>query len=124
MGRPAKPTAIHELQGSYEKNPQRRREGEPRPKRALGPYPNDKPTTPEQCWDYLVDCLPAGVAGDYDRPSMQIAADLLAKHNTDDITSSERGQLIKMLSLFGMSPVDRTKLAVPGKKKDDEWDGF
>lgn len=121
MARNPTPTALHEMRGSFEKNPQRKRSGEPQVKAGIGPYPSERPTDPAACWDLIVDGACPGVLGDADRVSMQIAADLLAKHNSGDIQMGERNQLISLLSRMGMTPSDRAKLAVPGESDDDGW---
>lgn len=121
MARNAKPTAIHELNGSYRKDPQRRRTDEPQPKAGVGPSPETVSSDWRECWDELVDCCCPGVLGDSDRIWLERAAKLLAKSRDEGAkwTQAEESSLQTYLARMGMSPSDRAKItAKPNDKKD------
>lgn len=122
MGRPPLPTKLHEIKGSYDKDPQRRRHGEPEPRAALGPPPGSLDDHEKEIWNELVSISIPGVLGNTDRWAVEIAVKLMAELRTEGaLSAGNLGQLLKCLSHLGMTPSDRAKLAVPGKKKD-EWD--
>lgn len=124
MARTPQPTAIHELKGSFDKNPQRRRKGEPKPKSGIGPAPSHLGEYEQRVWDELVGIALPGVLGDVDRWAVEMAVRLMAemRASPETFTAGKYGHLISCLSRMGMTPSDRTKLAVQGKSDDEGWD--
>lgn len=124
MARNPTPSAIHELRGSFQKDPQRRRKGEPEPKAGIGPAPSHLDEYEQQAWDELVDMAIPGVLGDADRWVVEITVRMMAKSRRDpeNFSGTDKGHLISCLSRMGMTPSDRAKLAVSGKSDDEGWD--
>lgn len=120
MPAPRKPAAVQELSGAWQKNPQRRREefeaGD------IGDCPKHLTKEQKATWREIAGLFPEGVLQRTDRVTLETMACLLVKQRQDDITNAERGQLIKLLGQMGMTPTERSKVAVPAKKKQD--DGF
>ncbi len=124
MARNPTPTALHEVRGSYDKNPQRRRKGEPEPKAGIGSAPGHLDEYEQQAWDELVSMALPNVLGDADRWLVERAVRLMAKsrRDPDNFTGTNDGHLISCLSRMGMTPSDRAKLAVSGESDDQVWD--
>lgn len=116
MARPNHPTALHEIKGSYTKNPQRRKRGEPRPKGGIGPAPDWMPEAERKIWDELVGIVPPGVLGDSDRWAVERAVRLmyLARYEPDEFSGNREGHLLSYLSRMGLTPSDRSKITVTG----------
>jgi phage terminase small subunit len=109
MGRIPVPTEILDARGSFLKHPERRRPNEPQEARPLGNAPMC--LTPEQkkLWREIARNLPPGVGKISDRYAFEILVRLPAKERADSINNNERGQLIKLLGSFGMTPADRSR---------------
>lgn len=135
MGRTPKPTAIHEINGAFDHNPQRRdaREHEPVPSGPLGDPPACLDETEAAIWHELEGMVPAGVLTNADRLLLEITCRLMKVERKggrhipknegqvfEPMKSSERSQLIQCLSRMGLTPADRTRLIAPtsGKTKD------
>jgi phage terminase small subunit len=119
MGRIPVPTAILDARGSFLKHPERRRPNEPQEARPLGNAPMC--LTPEQkkLWREIARNLPPGVGKISDRYAFEILVRLLAKERADSINNNERGQLIKLLGSFGMTPADRSKVSIDSTALDE-----
>jgi phage terminase small subunit len=124
MARNPIPTAVHELRGSFDKNPQRRRNGEPQPKGGIGPAPEHMDEFEQAVWDELVDLAVPNVLGDADRILLERCSKLLAKsrRDPDHFNGTNEGHLMSYLSRMGMTPSDRAKLSVGKKDGGDEFD--
>ncbi|MBT9154463.1 MAG: hypothetical protein DDT39_01139 [Firmicutes bacterium] len=116
-GRPRIPTALHKLQGTEQKHPDRMRAraAEPQPVGGIGPCPEKLGSAIAKAWDYLVESCAPGVLTSMDRAHLQIAAVLLNRLWADPagVPVSELAQLDRSLSRMGMNPADRSKVAVP-----------
>ncbi|MEM7515436.1 MAG: hypothetical protein AAF368_00740 [Planctomycetota bacterium] len=127
MGRPRKPTASHELQGTRPGATNRDRSGEPTAD-PLGPPSETLDPLQLMCWHEIVGALPKGVALNSDRFTIEIAARLLAKYRAVDLNmkSADLALLRTTLASLGMTPADRSKVGVTssdGKPKEqDPWD--
>jgi phage terminase small subunit len=119
MGRIPVPTEILDARGSFLKHPERRRPNEPQEARPLGNAPMC--LTPEQkkLWREIARNLPPGVGKISDRYAFEILVRLLAKERADSINNNERGQLIKLLGSFGMTPADRSKVSIDSTALDE-----
>lgn len=126
MARTPEPSALHEIKGSYDKNPQRRRKGEPKPKAGIGPAPAHLDEYEREAWDELVGMAMPGVLGDSDRWIAERCVRLMAesRRDPDNFSGAKNGHLIACLSRLGMTPADRTRLSVPDQGKKDEWEDF
>ncbi len=117
-----KPTEILELNGSFQKNPQRRRPVGPKSKDGIGEPPAHLDATEKQIWAELVQNAPQGVLTSADRVILALACQLESKARTRTISDAQRNQLIKILSLFGFTPADRSRITAVETK--DETDLF
>ena len=79
MARTKTPSNIHEITGAYKKNPQRRNNKEPAPKKGIGKAPHSQHVDWRKCWDEIVNIICPGVLGDSDRIWLERAAKLLAE---------------------------------------------
>lgn len=130
MPNPRKPAVVMELNGAWKKNPQRRRT-EPE---AKGPVAKKtwKPKgdlTLDRCYERIVSLAHPGTLTDADQPIIEMAAELyyrLVGHRQGldvvPLAAAEMGRLQAILGLLGMTPADRSKLALPDKK--DPQEGF
>jgi len=124
MARPRTPTNILRLRGSApKKNPGRlrERENEPVEERPLGPPPKALTPKQRQAWKELADNSVPGVLGKADRHAVEIAACLLAEVRGGEPTATIYAQLLRSLSMLGMSPADRSKVQLPAKPKHNPF---
>jgi phage terminase small subunit len=105
-----KPTEILELNGSFQKNPKRRRPVAPKSKDEIGEPPAHLDPTEKQIWAELIQNAPQGVLTSADRVILALACQLESKARTRTISDAQRNQLIKILSLFGFTPADRSRI--------------
>lgn len=133
MGRPRKPTAMHELNGSYDQHPERRAA------RALEPKPQGLFGGPPRCftveggcseytgtrltaiWNEIVAEVPPGVLTIADRKHVELACRLLYRIRKDQAKCVDYSCLDALLGKMGMNPADRSKVnIVPGSHPTDE----
>lgn len=119
MGAPRKPTALKEVQGTAHRNKQRQNPDEPKPSRGIGPAPDHLGENISEIWDEVVSNMYAGVLGEADRIGLETMARLihLMRTDFDSMSGAQLSRLNGLLSQFGMTPADRTKISVP-KSKD------
>ncbi|WP_250491618.1 hypothetical protein [Caballeronia sp. GAWG1-1] len=120
MARPRTPAKVLEMRGSYKRNPSRRRE-EPDASGPLGDPPAYFSGAELAAWNDIASGAPRDVLTASDRITVELAARLLAdsRVNWADFTAAKLARLEAMLGKFGMSPADRSKVAVGGKKNAD-----
>ena len=105
------PTEIHELNGSFIHNPQRRpKSAPPKSLRALGQPPGYLSEDERALWGEIVENAPAGVLTSGDRHVVETLSLLLAKQRRREATSSDVAQLMKGLSSCGLTPADRSRV--------------
>lgn len=135
MARPKTPTKILELKGSFKKDPQRSRTGEPEPELGIGEPPKDMSENKAAIWREVDSQLVAGVLTISDRKAFELLVDGLYEikygvermhPQTGDLitvpaTRLERESVFKMLGKFGMTPSDRANIVVPEKKQDQKF---
>lgn len=121
MGRPRKPTAVLELTGAFEKDPQRRRPNEPKPTGPLGDPPVDFDDDLRALWDDLVRIVPARVLTLADRWFVELTVRTMRDVKKGCALAADRNLLLSCLSRMGLSPADRSKIAVPKEKELDEF---
>jgi hypothetical protein len=129
MGRPTLPKSIHILKGSDKANPARMkaRENEPENTKPLGKPPSELNNIEKKYFNQIASESIAGVLGEADRIAVSLAAKLMAlTHSPEGATAAQTAQLIKLLSQFGMTPSDRSKLSIEPIKKPvpSGWDTF
>jgi phage terminase small subunit len=60
--------------------------------------------------------------GQADRIAIELACKLYVRVNDGTATGVDYNQLIKLLSQFGMTPADRSKIAIPKPDEKGEFD--
>lgn len=126
MANPRKPQALREIQGTAKDHPNRQNPDQPEPTRGIGP-PNQMLTEYErEIWDEVVGMSYAGVLGEADRIALELMCRLIAEMRLDfiEMTAAKLTQLSNLLGRFGMTPSDRTKIAVPKTKKSNPFEGM
>lgn len=124
MGRNRTPTSILESRGSFisHKNRKDARAGEPVVTKILGSPPKTCTDEQKKLWREFAKIVPAGVATYADRWAVEIVVCAMAKFRAATISGAERGQLTSLLSRFGLTPADRSRVvATLAPKLDDEW---
>ena len=119
MARPRTPTAVLDARGSFKKDPQRKRDGEPIVKEPLGPAPDYLSDSQRVAWNEIVARAPLGVLTQADTHAVEMTAKLIAdsRDNWDKFPVSSMGRLQSLLGAFGMTPSERSRLNI-GKPKD------
>jgi len=120
MARPRKPTALLELTGAFAKDPQRRRPDEPKPNGPLGQPPPAFDNEPglTAIWHELAAMVPANVLATSDHWLVELACRTMQKVRKDTALASERNLLLSCLSRMGLTPSDRSKIAVPQEERE------
>jgi hypothetical protein len=124
MGLNRTPTAILEARGSFigHKNRKDARAGEPVVTKKLGGPPKSFTDEQKKLWREFAKIVPAGVATYADRWAVEIVVCAMAKFRAGTITGGERSQLTSLLSRFGLTPADRSRVvATLEPKEDSEW---
>ena len=129
MPRPRKPNEHHELVGSWEKNPQRKRAPAPKSTTGIGAPPRYFTADERAIWREIVAQAAAGVLTGADRMIVEMISMTMASiRRREPVTSADRGNLIRMLASLGMTPVDRTRLHItppePETESPDPYDEF
>ena len=115
--RPRKPTAHLELTGAFKKDPQRKRVGEPKPDKPVGKPPVRLNEAERKAWFEIARQCHPGVLTVMDRAALEIVACGVAwLWNNKDATVTDRKSILAMLGKFGMTPSDRSTLAIKPKK--------
>ena len=118
MARPRKPTAVLELTGAFKKDPQRRRKNEPKPGGPIGEPPPGFNAELKVIWRELVTAVPAGVLTISDRWLVELACRTMHDVRRGAALASERNLLLSCLSRMGLTPADRSRIAVPKEKEE------
>lgn len=119
MARPRTPTAELEAKGSFLKHPERKREGSEALEAAPlleHPRENLDPRLKE-VWYEVKGYLAPGVLKLSDAPAFESLVRLIYADRRMWIASAERSQMIQLLSRFGMTPSDRSKVTVETSKE-------
>lgn len=122
MPNPKKPMALRELHGTANRNKQRNSPNPPEITRGIGPAPEHFTESQSEVWDYLVSVMFAGVLAESDRPTFELLTVLFHRFRYGSyedgapIPALAVGELARMdsiMSRYGMTPSDRTKIVVP-----------
>ncbi len=122
MARPRKPTAVLQLKGAFNKDPQRQRDAEPVPTDDIGDPPSHFDVLKVKAWHEVVSIAPPGVLFNSDRLALEMFVCLLVEFrgNPNGFHQAKLGRLESLCGKFGMTPSDRSKIIVaprePGKK--------
>ena len=119
MARPRTPTAQLDAKGSFIKHPERQREGS----ESLESLPLLE--APRKglhrdlkfVWMEIKSYLAPGVLKISDGPAFESLVRLIQKDRSGYASTSERGQMITLLSRFGMTPSDRSKVTIDAPKE-------
>ena len=116
-----KPTAALEASGAFVKNPNRKRDSEPNTGRGIGPAPDHLDEDQRAAWDDVVSICAPGVFQSSDRPMMEVLTVHLAEFRKDPVGFGfKRTQvLLSLLGRCGMTPSDRSKVAVPPREVEN-----
>ena len=88
----------------------------------LGSPPKTFTEEQKKLWHEFAKIVPAGVATYADRWAVEIVVCAMAKFRTGTISGTEKGHLTSLLSRFGLTPADRSRVvATLAPKLDDEW---
>jgi phage terminase small subunit len=115
-----KPTELLMLNGAFEKNPKRKRSIGPKSTAAIGDPPATLNETERDIWREIVSHAPAGVLTLPDAIMLETLCQLVGAMRARDITDAQRGQMIKMLSLIGFTPSDRSRISTGGAPDDTD----
>ena len=110
--------------GAFAKDPQRKREGEPVCKEAIGPAPDWFDEEEIYAWDFLVAGAVAGVLTRMDSAYLALCARSLAVTWKGEVNVTEMNKAGVMLGKLGMTPSERSRVVVPKKPGEDEYGGF
>jgi phage terminase small subunit len=119
MARPRKPTRLLELTGAraHDKKRYLDRENEPRDARALGDPPARLPPEAVPYWHEVAGMACDGVLRYADRQVVLMAARLMWKFDTDEISAAELTILTRLLTSMGLDPAARSKLSIAPSEK-------
>lgn len=121
MPRPRLTNEQAALRGADRKDPQRFRDRKACPKHEgpIGNPPEGMAEDAKRCWFEFVTYAIPGTMTAADRLTLEAASNLMAEYRRDTVefTAAKLGALLKVLSLFGMSPVDRQKLGASNAEK-------
>lgn len=111
-----KPTALLELRNSFANNPARKRDNEPIVTEPLGMPPDRLTEDQAMAWQEIANNCAPGVLMQADRHSLEMAAVLLAEFwaNSVNMKGTHINLLERLLSKFGMTPSDRSKVTASG----------
>jgi len=125
MPRPRKPTELLELQGAFDKDPQRRRPVGPKSGREIGAAPDSLTSDEAACWCEFIENAPAGVLTSHDRWTLAQACKIEAKSRREWLLPAEMGHLRGFLTELGATPASRSKVQAPGaedRPPANPWD--
>ncbi len=121
MGRPAIPTAIKELSGSFKNHPERKNHDEPKPAHGISENPPDHLDDYEKSiWFEVVSKAPSGVLFNSDEFVVEIVACYLAEYRLDrkNFAVGKMGRLQAALGKLGLSPSDRAGIVAEKPEED------
>ena len=130
MARPRKSTVEHELNGSFKKDPKRgkAREHQPPSNGPVGEPPNYFDDHQRDLWREVVETVPPKVLAKADRLVIEVISRLLEKLREGTIRGAELNILISCLSRLGLTPADRSRVAIATEKdesgQEDDFANF
>jgi len=124
------PLALAKLKGADKKNPKRYKDAKEAPMAELGVGEPDRMMTPgaQAVWRDLTPKMVHGVLTIVDGPAWRALCELLAEFNEDPrmFGATKLGKMITLMSLFGMTPVDRAKIKLekPNEQPANPFESF
>ena len=124
MARPRTPTRILDARGSFKKNPDRKRDGEPEVTDPIGAAPGCLSPDEVVAWNDIVAGAPIGVLTSADALAVETAAGLLAELRSDRVVfaAGKHSRLQSYFGQFGMTPADRAKLSIEKPSEPNPFD--
>lgn len=124
MPQPRTPKKLKELRGTLRKD--RDIGVEPETTGPLGNAPGHLTELECECWHQIAAQAPAGVLANADRPTVELAARLMAQSRADflGMPSTRLSLLRQLLNSLGMSATARAGLAIPETKTESRWASF
>ena len=121
MPRVRLPDEVHELTGSWDKNPNRRRPKAAKSEHPLGAPPKYFAPDERACWREIVAMSAAGVLTGADRWLIETACLVMAKQRRrEEMKGFELSTLTFALSRAGMTPSDRSRIAAEKSDSKEE----
>lgn len=127
MARTRTPEHLRAVKGMDKKNPSRRNDNEPQPPvMGIGEPPKHLNENQKDIWNEMVLQMPGGVLGSSDRIAFELIAKLVweSRFNYEEFTGAKLAQLNSLLSRFGMTPSDRSKISIPQKKEESRYEKY
>ena len=126
MSRPRTPTKILDARGSFKTHPERKRDGEPEVTTPLGSAPDRLSELERVAWGEVATYSPPGVLRSADRLHVEELCILLALSwaERENMQTSSRSLLNKMMGQLGMNPSDRSRLSIEKPKDASPFDKF
>jgi phage terminase small subunit len=124
QGATRKTTAELALSGALDAKPGRYagRRSEPTPMEPLGTPPDHLNTIQKAIWHEIADLCPPDVLFGSDRIVLEMVCRLIEKLRAGTIKALEQNLLLTSLQQLGMTPLARSRIAVPAKEKtQDDW---
>lgn len=123
-GRPRTPTNILKLRGTDKNTPARMREraNEPQNKNPVGKPQTWLTAAEKRAWRMLEKECITGVLGEADRFALAMAAQLAAKCINHTATPADKTLMHRYLGQFGMTPSERSRIAIPKEKPKNKFD--
>lgn len=120
MAAPRKPSRILSLEGRFRHNPARgrARANEPIKNARLGDPPIRLSEGRQAVWREILGLLVPGVALQSDAIAFEEMVCLVARTREQWLEPKDRAQLIRLFTLFGMTPADRSRVSVDRGAKD------
>ena len=114
MSRPRTPTETLQVRGAFIANPSREeaRKHEPKSDRPLGDPPARLDEEHKAIWQEIADELAHGVVKRSDRQAFELLVRMTHKLRNAKLRISEVPALVSLYGRFGMTPSDRSKVAV------------
>lgn len=115
MPRPRTPTTVLKLRGGFKKHPGREkaRENEPVVTEPLGPADEKLDEAQAARWNEIAERCPWLTV--VDRTAVEVVCRLWTTMRAGSFKAAEYLALMNCLGRLGMTPVDRSKVKVPGK---------
>jgi phage terminase small subunit len=117
-----KPTAVLEAAGAFKLNPDRGRDRalEPQGVGELGGPPDWLQPELVNIWLELSAVLPKGVGTATDRQAFSVLCRYTVEQRTlGMLESKDASQYLKLLSVFGMTPADRSRIKLPPQVEEE-----
>src|SRR5438477_6456915 len=106
-------TDVLKSRGAFVKHPERARArmAEPKPNGELGASPKHLNAGQKKTWRELVQIIPAGVAAASDRWAVELLVCLMERCRNGQAKAGEIKQIESLLSKFGMTASDRSRVS-------------